>query len=413
MPIRPWSLVAWIGCLAITGTASHAAVLPAVTPVGQLSLPYSHRFTATDRLVSTPTFTLASGLRDGLEASLRLALDSDIRRSVPEWEPRLTYQMGPRDTSWRLSFASAFNTAAVSGDLALFGAYEVGSVTFRGSSGAFTNGYGVGGPTGALGMGLDWHINGWLTATADYGGVVLSQNLEAIANQLPPMGLTQAWRFGLLIGPTGRQQLEFYVTNSHTHTLQGLHRGSDQVQLGFEYQLPLLGMPVPEPTPEVSLPSLKGVPDPYTVSMRSATSGTAASVLPQDAYPLGEEVLPIRVTPAVVPTAEPRKTPRAAPRVTPVVAPRVAPPVRRKVAEVLEVRMGAGGYAPAEILIKRGTLVRWVNHDRISHTTTAHGLWDSLWKKPGKTFERRFDEMGVFPYQCKRHPHERGIVRVI
>lgn len=380
MAVRPWTHVAWMGMLALASPASEAALLPEVTPAGQVAAPYSHRFTAGDKLVSTPTFTLSSGLGEGLEASLRLALDSDIQRKAPEWEPRLTYQLGPTKTPWRLAVATAYNSAAVSGDLALIGSYELGSVTLRGSSCAFSSGFGVGGPTGAMGLGLGWRLTEWLTATVDYGGVVLAQDLEAIANQLPPLGLTQAWRLGLLVG----EHLELYVTNSHTHTLQGLHRGSDQVQVGFEYQLPIWRLASPSPAADVSLPDFKHMPDPFAVSMGSPSPAPV---------PIEEVVPPIRIAPAI--------------------APSIVPLVREQVAEVLEVRMGARGYAPAEILVKRGTVVRWINHDRISHTATSKGLWDSLWKKPGKAFERRFEKTGVYPYQCKRHPHERGVVRVI
>lgn len=384
MAHRRWSLVALFGTLALTVTASHAAALPSVTPAGQLSLPYSHRFTTRNRLVSTPTFTLASGLRDGLEASLRLALDSDIQRSAAEFEPRLTYQLGAGAAPWSLSVATAFNSAAVSADLALSAAYDLGPLALRASTYGFSSGYGVGGPTAAMGLGIDWRILDWITARGDYGGVVYAQDLEAIANQLLPIGLTQAWRAGFMLGAAGDQSLELYVTNSHTHTLQGLSRGSDQIQVGFEYSVPLWRMPAP--APDISLPPFKGMQDPFAVSMRPAP----ATPVP---LPLYEEVPAIRIAPAI--------------------ATRPSPKVRRRAGEVLSVRMGAKGYTPAQILIKRGTVVRWVNHDRISHTTTAKGLWDSLWKKPGKIYERRFDHMGIFPYQCKRHPHERGIVRVI
>lgn len=383
MAVRPWTPIAWIAVLALGATSSEAALLPDVTPAGEVTLPYSHRFTTGERLVSTPTFTLATGLKEGLEASLRLALDSDIERLQPEWEPRLTYRLGSGPTPWRLSLATAYNTAARSADMALLGSYQLGSLTLRGSSCGFSSGYGVGGPTGAMGLGLSWRLNDWLSATADYGGVILARDLDAIANQLPPVGLTQAWRLGVLVGADRAQHLELYVTNSHTHTLQGTHRGSDQVQVGFEYEIPIWGYR--PPTPEVALPDLRGVPDPFAVSIATASPRPAMP-------PLEEEVPPVRIVPAI--------------------APRLPAP-RPLMPSVLLVRMGAHGYAPAVLTVRRGTVVRWVNHDRISHTATARGLWDSLWKKPGKSYEVRFDRRGTYPYQCKRHPHERGIVRVL
>lgn len=404
MALRPWMHVAWIASLALAGTASEAALLPEVTAPGQLNLPYSHRFTAGDKLVSTPTFTLATGLAQGMEASLRLALDSDIRSTRPEWEPRLTYQFDSGAGPWRLAIATAYNTAALSADTALLGSYRLGRVLLRGSSGAFSSGFGVGGPTAAMGLGANWRLNDWVAATADYGGVVLSRDMEAVANQLPPLGLTQAWRLGLLFGADGAEHLELYVTNSHTHTLQGMHRGSDQVQVGFEYRLPLWhpAAPVPAlsaPAPEVALPDLRGVPDPFTISMASQGPSPSPVVMP-----LVAAVDAVAEAPAIVPRVlAPARKQSAS----------VTPQARKQGAGVLHVRMGARGYAPSELSVRRGTVVRWVNRDRQSHTATAPGHWDSRWKKPGKAFDYRFVRSGTYPYHCKRHPNERGIVRVI
>lgn len=400
MALRPWTHVAWIAGLALAGTASEAALLPEVTAPGQLNLPYSHRFTAGDKLVSTPTFTLATGLAPGVEASLRLALDSDIRSTRPEWEPRLTYRLDPGAGPWQLAIATAYNTAALSADTALLGSYRFGRVTLRGSSGGFSSGFGVGGPTAVMGLGATWRLNNGVAATADYGGVVLSRDMEAVANQLPPLGLTQAWRLGLLFGADGAEHLELYVTNSHTHTLQGMHRGSDQVQVGFEYRLPLWGLaaPVPAlsaPEPEVALPDLRGVPDPFTISMASQGPSPSPVVMPLVAAVDG-----VAEIPAIIPRGQAPARKQAA---------SVTPKARNG---VLRVRMGARGYAPSELRVRRGTVVRWVNQDRQSHTATALGHWDSRWKKPGKAFDYRFDRVGTYPYHCKRHPGERGIVRV-
>lgn len=384
MAHRPWMHLAWIGLWGLGATASQAALLPDITPVGEVALPYSHRFTTGERLVSTPTFTVASGLSEGLEASLRLALDSDIARAKPEWEPRLTYELG-HHAPWRLAVAAAYNTASLSGDGALLGSYRLGALTLRGSACGFSSGYGVGGPTAAMGLGMSWRLNDWLTTTADYAGVLATRDMEAIANQLPPLGLVPAWRLGLLLG----RSFELYVTNSHTHTLEGLHRGSDHVQVGFEYRIPLRGFRPPTRTADVPMPDLRGVPDPFAVSMAPPTPRPSMP-------PLEEEVPPVRMVPAIAPA----------------VAPELPPPALPEAPAVREVGMGAHGYSPAILTVRRGTVVRWINHDRISHTATALGLWDSRWKKPGKAFERRFDRTGIFLYHCKRHPHERGVVKV-
>lgn len=80
-------------------------------------------------------------------------------------------------------------------------------------------------------------------------------------------------------------------------------------------------------------------------------------------------------------------------------------------AVTVEMKMIA--FAPAEVRIRPGQTVRWVNRDPIEHTVTAEGeAWGSELLKEGEIYLRRFDEPGRYPYYCTPHPQMRGLVIV-
>lgn len=69
---------------------------------------------------------------------------------------------------------------------------------------------------------------------------------------------------------------------------------------------------------------------------------------------------------------------------------------------VQRVRMVDGNqFRPQRVTISRGTRVRWINRDNVSHTTTG-GTWDET-LAPGERYARRFRRAGTFPYQCTIH----------
>jgi len=69
--------------------------------------------------------------------------------------------------------------------------------------------------------------------------------------------------------------------------------------------------------------------------------------------------------------------------------------------------MGDNFFDAADITVKPGTTVTWVQNGNNPHTTTSYdGLWDSGLIQPGSggSFSFTFDEPGVYEYFCK--PHE-------
>ncbi|MHB1314506.1 MAG: cupredoxin domain-containing protein [Christensenellales bacterium] len=68
-------------------------------------------------------------------------------------------------------------------------------------------------------------------------------------------------------------------------------------------------------------------------------------------------------------------------------------------------------FQPAEIIIKKGETVTWINQDTVQHTATC-STFDSGLLRKGESYKHKFDETGTFDYICTPHPYMKGIVRV-
>jgi plastocyanin len=71
-------------------------------------------------------------------------------------------------------------------------------------------------------------------------------------------------------------------------------------------------------------------------------------------------------------------------------------------------------FKPANITIKRGTKVRWINRDNAAHTATANNVrsFDSGRLRQGQRYSHTFKMAGKKGYHCKIHPHMRASVVV-
>jgi plastocyanin len=75
--------------------------------------------------------------------------------------------------------------------------------------------------------------------------------------------------------------------------------------------------------------------------------------------------------------------------------------------------------APAELKIKKGDTVVWVNNDIVSHQIYS-GYYnideftgiDSGYLNKGDTYSKVFNEQGTFLYRCKFFPYVRGQITV-
>jgi plastocyanin len=71
-------------------------------------------------------------------------------------------------------------------------------------------------------------------------------------------------------------------------------------------------------------------------------------------------------------------------------------------------------FNPANITIKRGTKVRWINRDSTTHTATANKKrsFDSGRLSPGQSYTHTFKRAGKQRYHCEIHPDMMGSVVV-
>mgnify|MGYP001244542552 CR=1 FL=1 len=72
-------------------------------------------------------------------------------------------------------------------------------------------------------------------------------------------------------------------------------------------------------------------------------------------------------------------------------------------------------YVPAEVKIRPGDTVRWVNKEkRTSHSILfpAEGGMESDRIFPDESWQRTFSKVGSYPYTCGPHPEMKGLVVV-
>ena len=75
-------------------------------------------------------------------------------------------------------------------------------------------------------------------------------------------------------------------------------------------------------------------------------------------------------------------------------------------------------FQPANVTIKAGTAVRWINMDFVAHTVSfgTHGnetgVESDLMGHMG-TFGYTFIGPGTYPYHCDPHPYMTGVVVII
>jgi plastocyanin len=83
----------------------------------------------------------------------------------------------------------------------------------------------------------------------------------------------------------------------------------------------------------------------------------------------------------------------------------VTPPFKLLAADgEVTVSMIDNAFEPAELVIRAGTTVSWVNNGNRKHTSTSEtGLWDSGLYGSGESFSFTFDQSGVYPYVCTPH----------
>jgi plastocyanin len=82
----------------------------------------------------------------------------------------------------------------------------------------------------------------------------------------------------------------------------------------------------------------------------------------------------------------------------------------------VRVEMRNIAFAPANVHLRRGGTVEWVNRDRVTHTVTKgnelYDEWSSGDIESRGTFTHTFDRPGEFVYNCTIHANMKGRVKV-
>ena len=79
---------------------------------------------------------------------------------------------------------------------------------------------------------------------------------------------------------------------------------------------------------------------------------------------------------------------------------------------VTRVKMVDGNdFRPATVTIPRRSVVKWVNRDNVSHTSTS-STSNSGTVRPGESFKKRFRRAGTYDYRCTIHVGMTGTVVV-
>ncbi len=77
----------------------------------------------------------------------------------------------------------------------------------------------------------------------------------------------------------------------------------------------------------------------------------------------------------------------------------------------IEVTIEKMAFSPAEVEVKIGDTIEWVNKDAFVHTATVKGGWD-VQLPVKKSSSIVVDKAGTLDYYCRFHPNMKGRITV-
>ena len=80
-------------------------------------------------------------------------------------------------------------------------------------------------------------------------------------------------------------------------------------------------------------------------------------------------------------------------------------------AETITVTIEKMVFTPAEITLKAGDTVEWINKDILAHTATVNGRWEVMIPAK-KTVSTTMNDVGAISYYCRFHPNMKGKIAV-
>lgn len=69
-------------------------------------------------------------------------------------------------------------------------------------------------------------------------------------------------------------------------------------------------------------------------------------------------------------------------------------------------------FVPADLVVAKGTTVKWTNFDSAPHTATSAGNFDSGTLQKGQFYSFTFNNAGTFDYICTLHPYMKAKITV-
>ncbi|PSJ56617.1 cupredoxin domain-containing protein [Pseudaminobacter soli (ex Li et al. 2025)] len=80
-------------------------------------------------------------------------------------------------------------------------------------------------------------------------------------------------------------------------------------------------------------------------------------------------------------------------------------------AETIQVTIEKMAFSPADIKVKVGDTIEWVNKDILAHTATVEGGWDVMIPAK-KTASMVLGTANAVDYYCRFHPNMKGRITV-
>ena len=87
-------------------------------------------------------------------------------------------------------------------------------------------------------------------------------------------------------------------------------------------------------------------------------------------------------------------------------------PAQNVRAEDMEVHIDNFTFQPAELTVKTGATVTWINRDDIPHAIVSAGKFKSKTLDTDDKFSFTFTAAGDYKYFCSLHPHMSGMIKV-
>lgn len=92
----------------------------------------------------------------------------------------------------------------------------------------------------------------------------------------------------------------------------------------------------------------------------------------------------------------------------------VAGSVTSPISGTAKITIEGFAFAPAAIVVKKGTVIEVTNKDLSSHTFTADlGAFDTGLIAKGVSSQLTMDTVGTFAYHCTPHPNMTGTITVV